>query len=76
MPLAGHIALLRDAGGKLGIEGARRSTEWKPLAGEFSLGYTADVAWIRLEVDRAPSAPEEWLLEFGGTILDLSLIHI
>ncbi len=69
-PLSGHLSLLRDPGGALGIEGARRSMDWTPLAKDFSLGYTADVAWIRFEVERAPTAPAEWLLEFGGTILD------
>jgi len=59
-----------DPGGKLGIEGALASDGWRALAGEFALGYTSDAAWLRFDVERAPSAAADWLLRFDGTILD------
>ncbi len=70
LSLSGHLALLVDPGGTLGIEGARASDGWRALAGQFALGYTADAAWLRFEVERTPSAAATWLLRFDGTILD------
>jgi len=68
--LSGHLDLLVDPEGTLGIDEARKSTSWKPLPRGLSLGYTKEVAWIRLDVERAPSAPPAWLLAVGDATLD------
>ncbi len=67
--LSGHLALLRDPGGTLGIDEAIRSTGWRPLPRGLALGYTKDAVWVRFEIDRDPSASSSWLLRVAEASL-------
>jgi signal transduction histidine kinase len=75
--LAGQLSVLRDAGGQLRIEEVAapgRADEFVPLPGVLSAGFTSDAYWLRLTLQRAPTAPEHWWLEVGPSYLnDVSL---
>jgi signal transduction histidine kinase len=75
--LAGQLSVLRDAGGQLRIEEVAapdRADEFVPLPGILSAGFTPDAYWLRLTLQRAPTTPEQWLLEVGPSYLnDVSL---
>ncbi len=68
--LSGHLALLRDPGGTLGIDEAIGSKGWSPLPRGLALGYTKDAVWIRFEVERDPSAKSSWLLELAEATME------
>jgi signal transduction histidine kinase len=61
--LAGHLSLLRDPGGQLSIDAVAASTNFQPLPAALSLGFTTDVAWLRIAPDRAHALAGNWLLE-------------
>ena len=75
--LAGQLSVLRDVAGQLRIEEVAspvKSAEFVPLPGVLSAGFTPDTVWLRLTLQRAPAAPENWLLEVGPSYLnDVSL---
>ncbi len=72
--LSGHVALLRDPGGALGIDDVRDAVGWRPLPGGLSLGYTRDAAWLRIDVELDPPAPPDWLLVLAdATLQDVRL---
>lgn len=75
--LNGHIALLEDAGGELGIEDMADpavQARFRPADGRASVGQNANPWWIRVELQRAATAPAQWWLEIGAvTPLDLQL---
>lgn len=71
--LAGHLAARCTADPGEAVEEIAAPTR----AGEFSVlpstllkGYTQDTCWLRFELQRAPAAPEDWLLEVGMPYLD------
>lgn len=66
----GHLALLRDTGGTLTPAQAQAADGWQPLAGAVKAGYTHDTLWLRLEVERLPGAPVEWVVNFTNALLD------
>ncbi len=83
--VSGHLALLRDPGGALGIDGAVGSTGWRPLPRGLALVYTKDAAWVRFEIDRDPSAASIVLgrdsaglatAQAGGLVLIASLFCV
>lgn len=67
---SGHFTWLRDPSGQLGPEAAFASAAWRDLPGMVRAGYTADAVWLRLEVNRQPEAPNEWMLSFTNALLD------
>jgi len=65
----GHLALLRDPGGRLSPAEASASV-WHLLPGPLNAGYTTDVVWLRLRLQRPAGASERWLLQFSNALLD------
>lgn len=66
-----HTTWLRDAEGKLTVQEVSASalaSQFTPLKGPLSLGFTRSVAWIRLDLTSAESA--QWLLNVGNPILE------
>lgn len=66
----GHLALLRDPGGRLDAAGAAAAPDWRILPGAVNAGYTRDTLWIRLSVQRPAQAPSRWLLALSHALLD------
>lgn len=66
-----HTSWLRDAQGTFSLEEVSSpsfASQFTPLKGPLSLGFTRSVAWIRLELRSAESA--QWLLDVGNPILE------
>lgn len=67
--LSGHLSLLEDPSGKLGLEQitskeyASAFTPWNAARGSVNLGFTSATLWVRLVLSRQPDSPERWLLE-------------
>lgn len=66
----GHLQMLRDPQARLDADTAGTAPGWRALPGAINAGYTTDTLWVRLEVQRPPSAPRRWLLQFGHALLD------
>lgn len=66
---AGEIAYLRDPGSSLTINDVASSAfarKFLPTDRSPLVGYTNDVIWLRLTLQREAQAPSEWLLEFNN----------
>ncbi len=68
--LDGSMAWLQDDSTHMGISEVAASPRFKPLADELNLGFTPAAIWLRVEVVRAPSAPQQWLLEVTNPLHD------
>ena len=68
--LGGKMAWLKDDGGQLGIQQVAASRAFKPLVGELNVGFTQAAVWLRVEVARSQSAPNNWLLEITNPLHD------
>ncbi|MBP5988339.1 MAG: sensor histidine kinase [Azonexus sp.] len=71
--LDGEIDLLRDPEGRLSIEevaAPASQSRFKPLTRGVALGFTRDVAWLRIPLRRAANAPASWRLEAGNAVID------
>lgn len=66
----GHLSVLRDPEGRLSADEAAADSAWKPLPGAVNAGYTSDILWLRLSVQRPADAPAEWLAQFSNALLD------
>ncbi|QPF73641.1 sensor histidine kinase [Roseateles sp. DAIF2] len=66
----GHLAMLRDPEGRLEAEAAAAAPGWRALPGPLNIGYTNDVIWLRLVVQRPAGAAPDWLLQFSHALLD------
>ncbi|MDO6824207.1 7TM diverse intracellular signaling domain-containing protein [Marinobacter sp. 1_MG-2023] len=71
-PLDGFVSLLRDPGGQLTFEQVRNGTEpfGSIVPGGLHHGYTADVFWMRIEVESRSSRRLDRMLEFTYAYLD------
>lgn len=64
--LAGKLAVLRDADGRMGIDEVAapgKEASFVALHDILSVGYTPDVYWLRFTLRRDLTAPVNWLLE-------------
>jgi hypothetical protein len=71
--LVGHLSVLRDAGGQLGIEDVAepgKGHAFLPLPGFLNEGYKADTYWLRFDLQRTAEAPEAWLLQVSPPFLN------
>src|ERR1700744_5443852 len=66
----GHLSVLRDPEGRLSADEAAADSAWKPLPGAVNAGYTSDILWLRLSVQRPADAPAQWLAQFSNALLD------
>lgn len=66
----GHMQMLRDSAGMLAPEQAAASPGWELLAGPLNAGYTRDVIWLRLRVQRPPTAQDSWLAYLSHALVD------
>ena len=66
----GKLEWLKDDGGQLSISDVAMSGAFKPLAGEFNLGFTPATIWLRVVVARTHSSPNDWLLEITNPLHD------
>ena len=78
----GHaVQVLEDPGGRLGIDDVR-GPEWAAqfkspaIAGsDLNLGYTASAYWLRVPLQRAQTAPANWLLEVPYTKINTLALY-
>lgn len=70
---ASAVAVLRDSGATLTVEALTRA----PLEAGFatmeritSLGYTKDVTWLRINLQRQADAPSTWYLEITNPYIN------
>lgn len=66
-----HTMWLVDPLGKLSIEEISSpafDSQFTPLQGPLSLGFTRSVAWIRLDLSQVE--PAQWLLDVGNPLLE------
>jgi signal transduction histidine kinase len=66
--LSGQLSYLRDPGGRLTVDdlaGQAVRNNFLNSDGALNFGITSDVIWLRLVVQREPSADIEWWLELG-----------
>jgi hypothetical protein len=68
------IMVLEDRGQQMSFDEVRQSTRFQAAppdaANGLNFGYSASAWWLRLDLQRAPDAPEDWLLEVAFPLLD------
>ena len=70
LPARGAMTLLRDPNGSMTPAQALLASGWRKLPNSVSEGYTADVVWLHLEINRTADAPRDWVLRFTNALLD------
>lgn len=73
LKLSGHLAarcVADDQESIAEISAPARAGEFVALPALLFGGYTRDTCWLRFELQRAPDAGQEWLLEVGMPYLD------
>lgn len=68
-----QIALLRDPGGQLAIDDVAAPSMQKrfvALRKGVSQGYTRDIVWLRIPLQRDVNAPTQWWLEAANAVID------
>lgn len=69
LDLRGHVQVFLDS--KAGLEFEQVIQEkFSPLEGNLNLGYWGGVAWLRIDVERAPGAPAVWWFDVRPAALD------
>lgn len=82
LDLGPAIELLADPNGEFGIDTVRSpefEQRFRPAASSgdaLNLGFTGTTYWLRLRLQRAPDAPEHWLLELPHTTIDYVDFHV
>jgi two-component system, sensor histidine kinase LadS len=69
----GEVAFLRDPEGRYDItevSAPTMSEKFQPLARGLSFGYTTDVIWLRITLQRASAAPSVWRLEVTNSYIN------
>ena len=78
-PLAEHLELLRDPGGKLALGDVLKgenSSRFKPIPGFVNLGYTSDASWTRFSFSRTQDFPHDLFLRLGPSFLDHLTVYV
>ena len=68
-----EVAYLRDPSGQLGINDVaadKLATRFLSMSGRSSFGYTNDVIWLRITLQREWQAPAEWWLELTNPYIN------
>lgn len=71
--LSGHLAARCVEDGNESVETVashEHETDFVELPQSLHKGYTSNTCWQRFELQRAPDAPKDWLLEVGTPYLD------
>ncbi len=71
--LSAHTSYWRDASGTATIEEVARkpATDFTPLQGKLSLGFTSDAVWLRFTLALPdPARSGDWWLELGQTLME------
>lgn len=69
--LAGAIWLLEDPSGTLTLEDVQSPARqgqfiaWDAARGDLNLSYSDSTWWVRVRLQRAPGAPDEWILNIA-----------
>lgn len=78
-PLEGHLEYFTDPTGKLtlaDILSPTPSVRFTPLAGNLSKSYSRDTVWVRFNVIRAASFPEDAFLRLVPAYLDHVTVYL
>lgn len=70
---AAEVSMLRDPGGRLGLDEVRQAdyaARFESLPRGLSHGYSDDVLWLRIALQRAADAPERWRLELTASLFN------
>lgn len=70
---AAEVSVLRDRTASLDINEVRsrsRAMEFEPLPRGLNFGYTEDVIWLRLVLQRQGEAPTHWRLEIASPVIN------
>ena len=73
IPLAGHLAVLPDPGGRLTlqqVQAAAAAGRFRPLPGNVAAGYRKDPLWLQFTLEWAPGAAPERTLEVPAAYLE------
>lgn len=76
--LSGHLTYLRDPDGSLTLDDVTSQSQpfvFLAEKGNLNFGITSDVIWLRLEVQRAPSAAAEWWLELAPAYIGEATLY-
>lgn len=73
--LTAQVAILEDPGGGLALADVqRRAADFRPSAvaddAALNFGYSSSAWWLRFEIEAAPAAARDWLLEVAFPTLD------
>ena len=71
--LDGQIALLRDPGGTLSVDDVAAPSmqhRFRALTQGVAQGFTRDVVWLRIPLQREAGAPAQWRLEAANAVID------
>jgi signal transduction histidine kinase len=72
-PGGSDFAILKDTTGTLSVEEMERpdiAAQFVQLDGPPKLGYSQEVVWLRLRLQRLDAAPKTWFLEFGNPFVN------
>jgi signal transduction histidine kinase len=73
VPLSGHMAILHDPSGQLGIRDVTAApvmNQFRPLPGGVAAGYVRGDIWLRFDLVRSQDAPKNWWLEVPNPLID------
>lgn len=70
LDLHGQMAWLQDDTRQWSPEQAAARTDWRPLPGEPSFGFTRSAIWLRLTLRQPPGADPDWRLAFNNALLE------
>jgi len=77
-PLAGHLEMFVDPGGKLtlaDVVSPGTSGRFTPISGNLNRGYSDDAVWLRFTATRSASFPEEAWLRLGPSYIDFVTLY-
>lgn len=73
--LSSHVRVFEDSSGTLGLDDVRRrEAEFRPSGvgneAAINFGYSPSAWWLRVDIEAAPEAPRDWLLDVAFPTLD------
>jgi two-component system, sensor histidine kinase LadS len=77
--IAGHLSLVRDPSQALTLKDlafGKAAARFVPVAGNLGLGYTQDIAWLKLRLRRQGSWPQQMALNFLPVFIDYLHVYV
>lgn len=68
--LSGHMEVLEDPSGRMGLEEAVRTVRFTPLSGHLDEGYSDAAYWLRFRLERGAGFPASCWLRLDAVALD------